>query len=306
MKKYILILFVFVFNYGFSQVVDTIHVPTDKTAKLIFSDSIAYYDIGTELFDVKKKGNRFLIFSPSDQGKYHTSLFIELVSGHYYEFVLVYDNHPKKTIYTYSHEQALGINKVSRTKIVETHHNSNDEHKHEVVNVVKKENPKSENVKTEKVQKSDKVEEKPKSSYQSNADIILKKSDSFSGIGELKNKTFFWLNNLYVVDDKIYMKVTIKNQSNLNYNINNFRFSISNKKPATKNSTVADDEVKAVFNSNNTKVIQGNTQDSFVFVFDKFTLSDKKFLFVEVWEGSGERDLSFKIGGNEILKADKL
>ena len=61
-------------------------------------------------------------------------------------------------------------------------------------------------------------------------DIIHKKSEE-NPIREEKNlKLSFQLNNVYVISDYIFLDMTIKNNSNLSYNIEDLKFSLEDKK----------------------------------------------------------------------------
>ena len=71
-------------------------------------------------------------------------------------------------------------------------------------------------------------------------DIIQKKSEK-NPIREEKNlKLHIQLNNVYVKSDYIFLDMTIKNNSNLSYNIEDLKFSIEDKKiyKATNNQSI--------------------------------------------------------------------
>ena len=71
-------------------------------------------------------------------------------------------------------------------------------------------------------------------------DIMQKKSEA-NPIREEKNlKLSFQLNNVYVIGDYIFLDMTIKNNSNLSYDIEDLKFSLEDKKihKATNNQSV--------------------------------------------------------------------
>ena len=66
-------------------------------------------------------------------------------------------------------------------------------------------------------------------------DIIQKKSEK-NPIREEKNlKLSFQLNNVYVISDYIFLDMTIKNNSNLSYDIEDLKFSLEDKKNPQSN-----------------------------------------------------------------------
>jgi hypothetical protein len=288
MKKIILLLLTVSYQITFSQTrIDTIDVPFDKTAKLIFPDSITFDDIGTSIFKSSKTSNRYLIYSEINKPGYESSLYIELPSGHYYEFVLRYNNNPKQTVYPFSIEDATGINpNKAKVKSINSIPQKTE---------TKKEEPKQ----VEVASKKDSV-------FTSVSEVIMNKADSYSGIGENKHKTIFWLNNIYVKEDKIYIKISAQNQSSYAYDISKIRFAVGNKESVSKKSTVSDLAIEPLFCNQKNMMIDENGSKSFVYVFDKFTIGNKKFLHVEMWEKSGERDMSFKISSKNLLKAKQL
>ena len=288
MKKVILLILTISYQITFSQTrIDTIDVPFDKTAKLIFPDSISFDDIGTSLFKSSKTSNRYLLYSEFQKPGYESSLYIELPSGHYYEFVLRYNNRPTKTVYAFTLEDATGMNPKNRVRSKES--------------VTPKQETNQSLIKPVVVSST-----KKDSAFDATCKIVDSKTDGYSGIGQNKNKATFWLNNIYVKDDKIYIKISAGNQSSYIYDISNVRFAVANKQSVSKKSTVADINIEPIFCNQIEKIIDANSVKSFVYVFDKFTIGNKKFLHVEMWEKSGERDLSFRISSKELLKAKQL
>lgn len=293
-------MFFFAYQVGQSQnsnFVDTIFVTNNLTTKLFFKDTIKNNDdIGNRLmFHASKKGNQYLLFADKklkDESRI-SNLYIELPTGHYYEFILAYRKAVSKTIYQFTYDQATGINKLNRTKILEEVEDKGDK---PVITKIKTQED------LEKEETSKELNE-----YAENCDIILQKKDGFSGIGEGHSGMTWWLNSIYTKDDKIYIRVTAKNSTNYTYDIARIRFAVSNKRKATKNTAVADRPIEYIYPTKLTKRIEGKSENSFVFVFDKFTIARKKFLYVDLWEKQpGERDLSFKISSKVLLKGKSL
>ncbi len=133
-------------------------------------------------------------------------------------------------------------------------------------------------------------------------DIIQKKSEK-NPIREEKNlKLSFQLNNVYVISDYIFLDMTIKNNSNLSYDIEDLKFSLVDKKihKATNNQSV-----------DLTPILQMNPQKHFrkhfrnIYVFKKFTYPNSKVMMIRLIEEQlSGRTIEMKVNYSEILQAD--
>lgn len=100
------------------------------------------------------------------------------------------------------------------------------------------------------------------------------------------------LKGVYVNNNKIYILMRIDNKSNINYDVNAYKFYITNDKGiATSEQTI---DVNIVNITPDTKILPKGKND-IVFMFDKFSVGDDKQLLFELTEKNGDRNLSFKI-----------
>ena len=133
-------------------------------------------------------------------------------------------------------------------------------------------------------------------------DIIQKKSEK-SPIREGENlKLSFQLNNVYVLSDYIFLDLTIKNKSNLSYDIEDLKFSLEDKKiyKATNNQSV---EMNPVFQLNPQKHFRKSFRN--IYVFKKFTYPNSKVMMIRLIEEQlSGRTIELKINYSDILKAD--
>ena len=133
-------------------------------------------------------------------------------------------------------------------------------------------------------------------------DIIQKKSEE-NPIREEKNlKLSFQLNNVYVISDYIFLDMTIKNNSNLSYNIEDLKFSLEDKKihKATNNQSI---EMNPIFQLNPQKHFRKNFRN--IYVFKKFTFPNSKVMMIRLIEEQlSGRTIEMKVNYSEILKAD--
>ena len=133
-------------------------------------------------------------------------------------------------------------------------------------------------------------------------DIIQKKSEK-NPIREEKNlKLSFQLNNVYVINDYIFLDMTIKNNSNLSYDIEDFKFSLEDKKihKATNNQSV---DLTPILQLNPQKHFRKNFRN--IYVFKKFTYPNSKVMMIRLIEEQlSGRTIEMKVNYSEILKAD--
>ena len=133
-------------------------------------------------------------------------------------------------------------------------------------------------------------------------DIIQKKSEE-NPIREEKNlKLSFQLNNVYVISDYFFLDMTIKNNSNLSYDIEDLKFSLEDKKihKATNNQSI---EMTPLFQLNPQKHFRKNFRN--IYVFKKFTFPNSKVMMIRLIEEQlSGRTIEMKVNYSEILKAD--
>ncbi|AZA51150.1 DUF4138 domain-containing protein [Chryseobacterium carnipullorum] len=133
-------------------------------------------------------------------------------------------------------------------------------------------------------------------------DIIRKKSEK-NPIREEKNlKLSFQLNNVYVMSAYIFLDMTIKNNSNLNYDIEDLKFSLEDKKihKATNNQSV---DLTPILQLNPQKHFRKNFRN--IYVFKKFTYPNSKVMMIRLIEEQlSGRTIEMKVNYSDILKAD--
>jgi len=133
-------------------------------------------------------------------------------------------------------------------------------------------------------------------------DIIRKKSEK-NPIREEKNlKLSFQLNNVYVISDYIFLDMTIKNNSNLSYDIEDLKFSLEDKKihKATNNQSV---DLTPILQLNPQKHFRKNFRN--IYVFKKFTYPNSKVMMIRLIEEQlSGRTIEMKVNYSEILQAD--
>lgn len=121
--------------------------------------------------------------------------------------------------------------------------------------------------------------------------------------GNKQHKMTFLVRGIHVKDDKLFFHAEITNHSTINYDIDFLKFSIKNTKRYKK--TVSQEtEIRPLFTSADSgNSINAESVVQKVFVFDKFTVPDKKEFVIDLWEKDGDRNLAIAIDGKSILDA---
>ncbi|WP_018480028.1 conjugative transposon protein TraN [Pontibacter roseus] len=112
------------------------------------------------------------------------------------------------------------------------------------------------------------------------------------------------LNNIYTVGDYFFIDVSLRNDTNIPYTVDQIRFKIEDKK-VVKATNFQQVELQPSFQLYDT----GNFKRQYrnVFVFRKFTFPEEKVFHIEVAEEQiSGRTISLKIDYSDILHADTL
>lgn len=141
--------------------------------------------------------------------------------------------------------------------------------------------------------------------YEIATDRIL--SHRASGV-IVKDKGFrimFSVRGIYVHDDMLFLRVFLRNKSNIKYDIQSLRFFVRDKKKLKRTSS-QEVELRPLYVRNKTEAINGHGSADVVLVFEKFTIPDSKSLHMELFERNGARNLKVHIGNHAIVKAGRL
>lgn len=131
---------------------------------------------------------------------------------------------------------------------------------------------------------------------------ILKKKIKKSIRKEKNLKLTMHLNNIYVLENYIFLDISIENETNLACDIEGFTFSIEDKKiyKATNNQSIL---LEPIFSLNNPKKFRKSYRN--VFVFEKFTFPNSKILLIRMLEEQiSGRNIDLKINYSDVLEAD--
>jgi conjugative transposon TraN protein len=110
---------------------------------------------------------------------------------------------------------------------------------------------------------------------------------------------------VYIKEDVMFYRFRIRNQSNINYDIDFLKFYIRDKEKI-KRTASQEVEVRPIYIYGNDNVVKGKSETDIVYALQKFTIPESKHLAVEVFEQNGGRHLDLTIKNKTIVNAKLL
>ena len=124
-------------------------------------------------------------------------------------------------------------------------------------------------------------------------------------IHEKEAKIDIALLGIYIKDDVMFYRFRIRNQSNINYDIDFLKFYIRDK-TKIKRTASQEIELNPLYIYGNVKTVKGKSETDLVFALPKFTIPESKHLSVEMFERSGGRHFDLVIKNKTIVGAKLL
>lgn len=257
------------------QVPTMIEVGFIKTIHISFPSKIKYVDLGSNYIIAGKADeteNVLRVKAAYKDFKEETNFSVITEDGGFYLFTAVYADYPEQQYYEMK----------------------------SVLSLLAKERPTNHR----EVQLADINGESPimldlimKSIYKTN------KKD-MKHIGERKGRIEATIRGIYVHNDMLYFHLSMKNKSNVSYDIDGLKFTIADRKKLKKQASqwLPILSVREFDNDQAGKVIVGNEYHR-VIAFNKFTITPDKKLVLNINEKRGGRHIEFSIMPSDIVSA---
>ena len=110
------------------------------------------------------------------------------------------------------------------------------------------------------------------------------------------------LKGIYINNDLLYLHTSVRNRSDISFDIDYIRFKVIDKKVA-KRTAMQENFIEPVRTYNRLTTVDGKATVRNVFVLPKLTLPDDKLLVVEIYEKGGARHQSFRIENTDLVAA---
>jgi conjugative transposon TraN protein len=112
------------------------------------------------------------------------------------------------------------------------------------------------------------------------------------------------LNNIYTVDKYFFIDLSLKNRSNIQFDIDQIRFKVEDKR-MTKATNLQSVEIKPIITYLGDNSFKRNYRN--IFVFEKFTFPEDKVFTIEISEKQiSGRTIILRISYADVLKADNF
>lgn len=261
--------------------VDSISVSVFKSTFIYFDAPVMQTDLGMDAaYDVAFEKNYVKITAVRQTADYQTNLTVVTKSG-IYAFLVDYQNNPQKLYYFPEDYAALRrFDQMQTSK------------------------PSSNTLKVSDTYNPEAAKQSA-ATIQEYCEQLYESKMKYPITGYSKAKMNFYMDKIYVKDDMFFLKLNLKNESNIDFDVDFVKFHIQNKKKI-KRSSKQEIYMEPIFSYNNIKKVKSNTSEYMVFVIDKFTIMNDKQFYVEFEEASGERNVAFQVLNKDIINAVQL
>lgn len=135
--------------------------------------------------------------------------------------------------------------------------------------------------------------------------LLINKEKTLSGMSNGKWDMQAGVNGIFFKHNALFFQLSLKNTSVINYTPEFIRFYIRDKKKS-KRTASQEVELKPIYTYGDASNIEGNRGKNLVFAFEKFTIPESKYLYIEIMEKSGGRNLTLRVKNKKLIKATLL
>lgn len=252
-------------------------VTFDKTVHIIFPSPIKYVDLGSNRIVAGKAGtseNVLRVKAAIRNFENETNLAVITEEGSYYSFTVKYADEPEKLnieMKDFMHD-GVATNRPN---------NSIDIYLKELAN------------------------ESPRMVYLINRSIYQNNKRLVKHIGSKQFGIQYLLKGIYAHNNLLYLHTSIKNSSNVPFDIDFIRMKIVDKK-MMKQTAIQETVIYPLRAYNFISKIKGNQTERTVFAIDKITIPNDKQLVIELFEKNGGRNQTFIIENEDLIRAEQI
>ncbi|MDH6310004.1 conjugative transposon TraN protein [Dysgonomonas sp. PFB1-18] len=254
-----------------------LEVTFDKTVHIIFPAPIQYVDLGSNRIIAGKAGtseNILRVKAALRSFETETNMAVITNEGSYYTFNVKYADEPEKLnieMKDFMHD-GIATNRPN---------NSMDIYLKELGS------------------------ESPRIVYLINRAIYNTDKRLVKHIGSKRFGIQYLLKGIYSHNNLLYLHTSIKNASNVSFDIDFVRMKIIDKKVA-KQTAIQETVIHPLRAYNFISTVGGNKTERTVFAIDKVTIPNDKKLVIELFEKNGGRNQSFVIENEDLLRAEEI
>lgn len=164
------------------------------------------------------------------------------------------------------------------------------------------------NIKAEKIAAANEevlfsMENENKKKIEQLASLALLKKKKTNGLKSTKFKIGLEVNGIFIHQDILYLRVAFENNSRINYDIEQLRFFIRDKRKS-KRTAMQELEIIPLYAASSSLSIPDQSKVINVYALEKFTIPEKKILTLQMIEKNGGRHLEVAVDHAKL--ADKV
>ena len=134
---------------------------------------------------------------------------------------------------------------------------------------------------------------------------VSTKNRSMPAIRQRRFLTGVALTGIYIEKDLLYFQLRLENQTNIPYDIEQFRLFIRDNKQSKRSASQELEQSPLLVYGDAARIPAQSTQ-TLVVVLPKFTIPDQKHLKIELMEENGGRHLQIKVKNRHLMNAMKV
>lgn len=134
------------------------------------------------------------------------------------------------------------------------------------------------------------------------AEAVAASKRSVHFVAEKEDKIHLALLSIDIKEDVIFFRFMLTNLSNINYDVEFFKFYIHDK-ARIKRTASQEIELKPIFTYGDDTRIGGKSTTDIVYALRKFTIPESKYMDIEMFEQGGGRNLRLRISNKTIVNA---
>ena len=138
-----------------------------------------------------------------------------------------------------------------------------------------------------------------------NATLALSKNKKISGLKREKYEMKITVNGIFILQDVLYFRLALGNASKINYDIDQLRFFIRDQKKS-KRTASQEIEILPLYSTYTSSIIPDKSEVSIVYAFSKFTIPEKKYLTIQLFEKNGGRHIEINVKNTDLTHLDIL
>lgn len=254
-----------------------LEVTFEKTVHIIFPAPIRYVDLGSNNIIAGKAGsseNILRVKAAVRQFESETNMAVITEEGSYYTFNIKYADEPEKLnieMKDFMHD-GIAINRPNNSM---------------------------------EIYLKELGSESPRLVYLINRVIYNSDKRLVKHIGSKRFGVQYLLKGIYSHNNQLYLHTSIKNSSNVAFDIDFVRMKIVDRKVA-KQTAIQETVIYPLRAYNFISSVGGNSTERTVFTIDKVTIPNDKQLVIELFEKNGGRNQSFVIENEDLLRAEEI